>query len=173
MKVFKHASVNESDKMNNKIIISSITFLIISGCSSTGVVPMSQDSYFIGKKDGSPGIGISLSNKAEVYQEANAFCSNKSLEVLTLRETVTPAAPGRLGSTELHFRCVQPGGAAKALVKDADKVVNVNNNIIEKSKNSNSTDMYTELKKLKELKDIGIITQEEFDIEKKEVLSRY
>ena len=156
--------------MNKKIILSSITFLIISGCSSTGVIPMSQDSYFIGKKDGSPGIGISLSNKAEVYQEANAFCSNKSLEVLTLRETVTPAVPGRLGSTELHFRCVKSGGVAKALVKDADKVVNVNNNIIEKS---NSTDMYTELKKLKELKDIGIITQEEFDIEKKEVLSRY
>ncbi|AQS40252.1 Short C-terminal domain [Shewanella psychrophila] len=159
--------------MNNKIFFSSMAFLIISGCSSTGVIPMSQDSYFIGKKDGSPGIGVSLSNKAEVYQEANAFCSQKSLEVLTLRETVAPAAPGRLGSTELHFRCVQPGGSAKPLVKDADKVVNVNSNVNVKPKDVNSTDMYTELKKLKELKDTGIITQEEFDIEKKEVLSRY
>jgi hypothetical protein len=159
--------------MNKSITLSAITTLMITGCSSTGVIPMSQDSYFIGKKDGSPGIGVSLSNKAEVYQEATEFCNKKGLEVLTLRETVTPAAPGRLGSTELHFKCVQPGGTAQPLVKDADKVVNVNSNVNVRSENSNSKDMYTELKKLKELKDSGIITQEEFDIEKKEILSRY
>lgn len=99
-------------------------FLLI-GCSSTGVIPMSQDSYFIGKKDGYPGIGISISNKAEVYQEANAFCIKKDLEVKTLRETVIPAAPGRLGSTELHFKCVQNGGTAQPLRKDANTVIRV------------------------------------------------
>lgn len=155
------------------IILSAITPIIISGCSSTGVIPMSQDSYFIGKKDGSPGIGISLSNKAEVYQEAAVFCNKKNLEVFTLRETVTPAALGRLGSTELHFKCVQPGGKAQPLVKDADKIINVNSNVNVKSKDSNSIDMYTELKKLKELKDSGIITKEEFNIEKKQILSKY
>lgn len=134
---------------------------------------MSQDSYFIGKKDGSPGLGVSLSNKAEVYQEANVFCMKKGLEVFTLRETVTPAAPGRLGSTELHFKCVQPGGTAQPLVKDADKVVNVKSNLNVKPTTSDSKDLYTELKKLKELKDSGVITQKEFDIEKKEILSRY
>jgi hypothetical protein len=159
--------------MNKSIILSAIIVLMITGCASTGVIPMSQDSYFIGKKDGSPGIGVSLSNKAEVYQEATAFCNKKGLEVLTLRETVIPAAPGRLGSTELHFKCVQPGGTAQPLVKDADKVVNVNSNVNVRSEGSVSKDMYTELKKLKELKDSGIITQEEFDIEKKEILSRY
>ena len=152
-----------------KIIIISLVTLFIASCSSTGVIPMSQDSYFIGKKDGSLGVGISLSNKAEVYQEASAFCNKKRLEVFTLRETVTPSAPGRLGSTELHFKCVQPGGTARPLVKDADKVINVNH----KQKSSNSKDMYSELKKLKELKDSGIITQKEFDVEKKQILSKY
>ena len=99
------------------------TFL--AGCQSTGVIPMSQDSYYIGKKDGSPGIGVSLSNKAAVYQEAFAFCSKKSLEVFTLRETVTPAVPGRLGSTELHFKCVIPGGTAQPLVKDPDTLIQI------------------------------------------------
>lgn len=134
---------------------------------------MSQDSYFIGKKDGSPGIGVSLSNKAEVYQEAAEFCNKKNLEVFTLRETVTPAAQGRLGSTELHFKCVTPGGTAQPLVKDADQVVNVNGNVNGSSESSKSKDMYTELKKLKELKDSGIITQKEFDIEKNKILLRY
>lgn len=111
--------------MNIKIVLSVIACLILAGCQSTGVIPMSQDSYYIGKKDGSPGIGVSLSNKAEVYQEANAFCAKKGLEVKILRETITPAAPGRLGSTELHFKCVQPGSTAEPLVKDADTVIEV------------------------------------------------
>jgi hypothetical protein len=96
------------------------TVLILSGCQSTGVVPMDQDSYFIGKKDGSPGIGVSLSNKAAVYREANDFCRKKGLEVKTLNVTVTPAMPARLGSTELQFRCVPPGSEAQPVAKDAD-----------------------------------------------------
>lgn len=111
--------------MKNKIPILIISILVLVGCSSTGVIPMSQDSYFIGKKDGYPGVGISLSNKAEVYQEANSFCSKKGLEVKTLRETVIPAAPGRLGSTELNFKCVQKGGTAQVLEEDADTVIKV------------------------------------------------
>ena len=46
----------------------------------------------------------------------------------------------------------------------------VNNNY--KPKSSNSNDMYVELKNLKELKDSGIITQKEFDVEKQKILSR-
>lgn len=111
--------------MNTTIIVSITTLLLLSSCSSTGVIPMSQDSYFIGKKDGAPGLGISLTNKAEVYQEANAFCSKKNLEVKTLRETITPARPAQLGSTELHFKCVKAGGSAQALEKDADTVINI------------------------------------------------
>jgi hypothetical protein len=92
----------------------------LSGCHSTGVVPMDQDSYFIGKKDGSPGIGVSLSNKAAVYREANDFCHKKGLQVKTLNVTVTPAMPARLGSTELQFKCVPSGGEAQHAAKDAE-----------------------------------------------------
>ena len=110
-----------------KIITVSLFTLFIVSCSSTGVIPMSQDSYFIGKKDGYPGVGISLSNKAEVYQEAHAFCNKKNLEVKILRENTRPARPGQLGSTELHFKCVSPGGTAQPLVKEADKVIEIRN----------------------------------------------
>jgi len=93
----------------NKIIISSFTFALLTGCASTGVIPMDQDSYMIGKKDGSPGLGVSLSNKAAVYAEANTFCRSKGLEVQTLNVVTTAAAVAQLGSTELHFKCVPPG----------------------------------------------------------------
>jgi len=101
--------------------------VVTAGCQSTGVIPMDQDSYMIGKKDGSPGIGVSLTNKAEVYREANIFCREKGLEVKTLYVTTTPAMPGRLGSTELQFRCVPPGGVAQPLAKESDKIIEIRN----------------------------------------------
>ena len=101
------------------LLIASLAF----GCASTGVVPMDQDSYLIGKKDGSPGLGISLGNKAEVYREANDFCKSKGLEVKTLQLTTTPARPAQLGSTELQFKCVAAGGSAQPLVREPDQII--------------------------------------------------
>ncbi len=86
-----------------------VLFFAISGCASTGVIPMGKDSYLIGKKDGSPGLGVSFSNKADVYKEANSFCSAKGLEVETLNLATIPAKLARLGSTELQFKCVPHG----------------------------------------------------------------
>jgi hypothetical protein len=86
---------------------------------------MDQDSYMIGKKDGTPGLGVSLSNKAEVYREANNFCRTKGLEVKTLQLTTTSSAPAQLGSTELHFKCVTPGGTAQPLQKMPDTVIEI------------------------------------------------
>lgn len=107
--------------------IFTISAVMFAGCQSTGVIPMDQDSYMIGKKDGSPGIGVSLSNKAEVYREANAFCQAKGLEVMTLHVTTTPSMPAQLGSTELQFKCVTPGGTARPLIKESDKIIEIRN----------------------------------------------
>jgi hypothetical protein len=82
---------------------------------------MNGDSYFIGKKDGAPGLGVSLTNKAEVYSEANTFCRSKGLEVQALKETVKSARPAMLGSTELVFRCVTPGTPMEPLVTIDDQ----------------------------------------------------
>ena len=101
------------------------TMAVLSGCQSTGVIPMDQDSYMIGKKDGTPGIGVSLSNKAEVYREANAFCQAKGLEIKTLRVDTMPSMPAQLGSTELQFKCVAPGGRVQTLTREADTIIEV------------------------------------------------
>ena len=143
--------------------IAAIVVSAVTACSSTGVVPMSQDSYMIGKKDGSPGLGVSLNNKAAVLREANQFCVAKGLEAQILHETVTPARPGRLGSTEIHFRCAHPGGAARAMTKDADTVVRV--------ETPTTQDAYSQLLKLDELRQKGVITEDEFKAQKAKLLS--
>jgi len=111
--------------MRYRTLVFLLSSTLLVSCSSTGVIPMSQDSYYIGKKDGSPGLGVSLSNKAQVYKEAYAFCSEKGLELFVLQETVTPSAPARLGSTELHFKCVEPGGTAQSLTKAPGAIIKV------------------------------------------------
>src|ERR1700730_1364706 len=89
-------AVDADRKMIGRIVTLGIfTTFMLAGCQSTGAGPLDQDSYFIGNKDGSPGIGVSLSNKAAVYREANDFCRKKGLEVKTLNITVTPAMPAR------------------------------------------------------------------------------
>jgi hypothetical protein len=110
--------------MRLKILVLTLFFLL-SGCQSTGVIPMDQDSYLIGKKDSGLGIGVSITNKVEVYQEANTFCREKGLEVKTIHLTVISAMPARLGSTELQFKCVQPGGTAQPLIKDSDMIIEI------------------------------------------------
>lgn len=154
---------------NYKFLVFAALVAIISGCKSTGVVPISQDSYMIGKKDSSPGVGVSLENKTAVYQEANAFCLQKGKEVKILKEDVIPAAPGRLGSTEIQFRCVESGGVAARVEKDSDREINLN---IETINSDAGKDYYVELQKLKSLLDSGILTQEEFEKAKAAILSK-
>lgn len=90
----------------NKSLFLTLTVLALTACQSTGVIPMDHATYMVGKKDSSLGLGISLSNKAEVYKEANVFCHQKKLEVETIKVTVSPAKFAKLGSTELEFKCV-------------------------------------------------------------------
>ncbi len=109
-----------------KLIVGCVLPLVaLFGCQSTGVVPMDQDSYMIAKKDGTPGLGVSFSTKADVYREANAFCSSKGLELMTLEVIITPARPAQLGSTELRFKCVPPGGTAQPMQRAPDTVIEI------------------------------------------------
>ncbi|WP_214645076.1 hypothetical protein, partial [Aliivibrio fischeri] len=89
-----------------KMLLSLVMVLVVTACQSTGVVPMENETYMIGKKDSSPGLGVSLNNKAEVYREANDFCSQKGLSVKTININVLPAKFAKLGSTELEFKCI-------------------------------------------------------------------
>lgn len=47
---------------------------------------------------------------------------------MTLRVTTIPSMPAQLGSTELHFKCVEAGGKASPLVRDADTVIEIRKN---------------------------------------------
>ncbi len=69
------------------------------------MIPFEYDSYKVAKTDRTPGLGIRLGNRKDVYDEASAFCISKGFKLVTLNEITSPAFLGHFGFTELYFKC--------------------------------------------------------------------
>lgn len=83
-----------------------ILMLALTGCTSTGVVPMDKDAYMISKRSAQVGFGPAYGAKADVYREANAFCAKQNKKVETIALNMTDGAFARPASVSLQFRCV-------------------------------------------------------------------
>lgn len=82
--------------------------MLATGCSATGVVPMGQDTYMVAK-DGSFTTFGGAQVKAELYQEASAFCEKKGKQLMPVREASRDSGYGRYANAELQFRCLDAG----------------------------------------------------------------
>ena len=80
--------------------------IMLTGCISSGVIPMDRNSYMITKRSARLGIGMPFGTQADVYEEANEYCG-KSLQVVhTLSLQLEESMPASPGSVTLHFSCV-------------------------------------------------------------------
>ena len=79
--------------------------IFIVGCASTGVVPMDAGTYMIAKRSVQAGLGPPDGVKADVYKEANEFCSEENKKVETIDLQVTNSGFARPGNVSLTFRC--------------------------------------------------------------------
>ena len=80
---------------------------LISGCAiNSGVVPLDKGTYYVSVQSPQVSFGPPVSQKADAYKQANAFCSNeqKMLETIDLKEV--NQVFGRHGSVQVTFRCV-------------------------------------------------------------------
>ena len=82
-----------------------IAFVMLVSCSSTGVVPMDGGTFMIAKRSAQPGFGPPNGVKADVYREANEFCTKQHKTVETVNLEVTDSGFARPGSVSLQFRC--------------------------------------------------------------------
>lgn len=80
--------------------------LLLSGCASSGVVPLSADKLMISKNTAKFGGGISASAASEVHEEANDFCAKQGKKVETVDLQLTPGRAGSLGNVTLQFKCI-------------------------------------------------------------------
>lgn len=176
--------------MRHLLITAPIVLLV--GCASTGVVPMGQNHYSMSKTSPACGFRDAGGVRADLYQEMTAFCTSKSLSPeVTSIEALDGVIGRRCASATIEFRCVStaqsdslaptgkrpdrdmnrsPGIEADRgqFGRKPDEPVQIKQEI----RVQQSGDIYSELKKLKELLDAKIITQEDFDSRKKKILDR-
>jgi hypothetical protein len=86
--------------------IASIALLLFTGCASTtGVVPAGKDQYMISREDNGPASSLGAI-KAQVFQEAGAFCAGQGKAMEIVRENDVPRSFGQFPQTSLQFKCI-------------------------------------------------------------------
>lgn len=139
-----------------------LTVLLVGCASNSGVVPIGDDMFMVSRQaaTGFSGLGTL---KADALQEANQYCvaQNKMAQVISATEAEPPFILGNFPKADVQFRCVD------AALKHSDDI----------SADSKSTDqpedrndVYGQIEMLDDLRDRGILTDAEFDAEKKKLL---
>ena len=111
-----------------------------------------EDAYRIFHQASTGFVSIqSIRNSAE--KRANDFCKRQGKEMFALRERTSspPHIFGNFPRVEIVFSCIKN--------KESDAVINNN-------------DKYEQIERLKKLLDDGALTNEEYQIEKKKLLSK-
>lgn len=159
--------------MNSKLILSML-LATLAGCASSGVVPVGQDTFMISKQS-STGFHSGASVKADIYREGSAYCESKGKEFQPVSDRWLDGIPGMaFANAEVQFRCLNKGDheLSRPTMKPMANIRIENDIRVRKDiKIENSGDMYAKLNKLKELLDTGVITQDEFDVQKKKILA--
>jgi hypothetical protein len=116
---------------------------------------MDGDTYFIEKRSAQVGFGPPEGAKAEVYEIANKFCEARGMALETVKLTMVNSGLARPGSVALQFRCVP-----RSAKRDETSILT----------GSQKDDVEKRLQAIKDLKDHGFITEEEYQKKRAEIL---
>lgn len=152
--------------------------LLLAGCASSGVVPLSQDTFTISKKSAA-GVFVNLAKlQKTVVDEANLYAEERGKVAVALDMQTVPAAPGRYPSVTYQFKLVDEASVEGKHGRKSNIVlveqVNSGSTVPDESADSKtkfSEARYEKLFQINELRKQGILTDEEFQAEKKKILN--
>lgn len=153
-----------------------LALLLLVGCAtSTGVVPIGQDTYMISMSDNSRPFISGADVKASVFREASQYCTSigKKFQAVSAKQNNSSIKEQQLAGAEIHFMCLDLGDSELNRPKfriDADEVIEIRQDINVKQDSVGYKDTYGELLKLDDLRKRGIITEAEFEAQKVIVL---
>jgi len=166
--------------MQTKVIIPILSVLIgtvSTGCKNPEIIPISQDTYILARADNGGIFGNPAKMKSEVLKEANEFAAQKGKIAIPVTLKEVPIGFGRKATIEYQFRLVDkdsPEAKNSAIMPRPDLVIEKNETSSKTIQTKDSTepkkDIYNELIKLDDLKNRGIITEDEFLAQKKKLL---
>jgi hypothetical protein len=155
--------------------------LAVTGCANPSfIVQVSPDSYVVSRTDEGGKLGNASAMTPDVIREANEFATGKGKVAIPVLLREVPAAAGRFAFVEYQFRVLDKDDSAARQISPTPPRPEV---AIEKTEKppvdvktrdqvERAKDIYTELIKLDDLRKRGILTDAEFEAEKKKLLSR-
>ena len=162
--------------MKRLLIVPVILTLGLVGCSPPEIVPVSGNVYLITARTPGEGMGT----KAEIFRMANEFADKKGKVAVPVTYNEWHPNIGTGGRFEYQFKLVDKDSpeaqnttmeprpnTQKIIIEKTDKSTS---NITTKDTTEKKPDMYAELLKLDDLRKKGIITEAEFEAQKKKLL---
>ena len=159
-----------------------VASLVMAACADDPsiVLVLSPDTYVASRMDKGGVLGNTSALIPDVIREANEFAARKGKVAVPVLMREVPAAAGRFAFVEYQFRLLDKNDPAAqqsaAIVPRPDVVIEKAEKPPVEVKGRDPTErakeIYTELIKLDDLRKRGILTDAEFDAEKKKLLNR-
>jgi hypothetical protein len=156
--------------------------LALMGCASnSGIVPMGNNTYMV-TRQAATGFSGSGTLKADALHEAAKFCADqgKELKVVAITEAKPPYILANFPKAEVVFKALNAGDPelksdsgidpSGIQIKVGERpptqpAIDIN------EKQATANDLYIKLTQLDDLHKKGILTDAEFDAEKKKILN--
>jgi hypothetical protein len=150
----------------------------VTGCANPGIVKLSPDTYMLARTDKGGVFGNASAMKADVIREANEFAASQGKIAIPISLNESPMYIGHFASVEYQFRVVDasdPEAGRVNLVPRPNVVIEKTEktsiDVKTKDQTDRPKDVYTELLKLDDLRKRGILSEAEFEAQKKKLLS--
>jgi len=150
--------------------------LAVAACAKPGtVVQLSPDTYMVSRTDKAGAFGSASAMKVDAIREASEYAAGQGRVAIPLHIRETPAAPGGFASVEYQFRVLDKSDPEARRVS----VVPRSEAAAEKGEKADGggidvrADFYNQLIRLDELRRRGILTEAEFDAQKRKLLGEH
>jgi Short C-terminal domain len=157
----------------------SLIFLVLSivGCAANpGVVQTAPGVYFISREDKAGVFGNPSAMKADVIREANDFAAKQGKVAIAVSTNGTSLYPGHFATFDYQFKLVDPDSPEAKATNVLVPTPNVRTQVDVRSHDAPTPtvkpDVYAELVKLDDLHKKGILTDAEFEAQKKKLLDQ-
>jgi Short C-terminal domain len=160
--------------LSARILAVPLLALVLIGCASktSNIVPLGDNTFSV-TREASTGFTLPSSVHAlkdQALQDATQYCKDhgKQLKVVSVVETKPLFMTEDFPKAKVVFKALDPGDPElKAPPPPPAPTVDAAGNVV------SGGDLYTELTKLDELRQKGILTEKEFQEQKKRILKHY
>ena len=166
-------------KIRSTLLLAFLTVMaVLMGCANPGIVKLSQDTYMLSRTDKRGVFGNTSAMKADVIREANEFAERQGKVAIPLSMNESPMYIGHFASVDYQFRVVDksdPEAGRVNLVPRPNVVIEKTErtsvDVRTKDQTVRQKNVYDELIKLDDLRKRGILSDAEFEAQKKKLLS--